>query len=140
MICLKRNLLIVISAFTLIFLSSVISITTFYSIRKSFIKHDTNRWAVIEDVEGSIIAVESNDDEVWAQLVSLKTSEERMFIGSIVEQYNNKWGFRFTPSNLTIAEVTAEGLQANIRYISENLDYWLGSWAYTSAIVIEIHQ
>jgi len=137
---LKRNLLIVISAFTLIFLSSVISITTFYSIRKSFIKHDTNRWAVIEDVEGSIIAVESNDDEVWAQLVSLKTSEERMFIGSIVEQYNNKWGFRFTPSNLTIAEVTAEGLQANIRYISENLDYWLGSWAYTSAIVIEIHQ
>jgi len=103
------------------------------------LKHETDRWAVIEDVEGNRIAVETTDDNVWTQLVQLNQNGTRMFIGSIVETYGNKWGFRFKPENLTVAEFTAEGLQATIKYISENLDYWLDGWAYVGAKVTAIH-
>lgn len=103
------------------------------------LKHETDRWAVIKDVNGDRIAVETSRDEVWFQLVQMQQNGSRMWIGSIVETYDNKWGFRFKPENLTVAEVTAEGLQASIRYISENLNYWLGRWAYVSAKVTEFH-
>ena len=104
------------------------------------IAHETGRWAVIEDVNGDHIAVEPTRDEVWSRLVGLHRNQTVRWIGGIVEGYGNKWGFRFKPENITIAEVTAEGLQATIRYISENLDYWLGiKWAYVSAKVTEIH-
>jgi hypothetical protein len=63
----------------------------------------------------------------------------RMFVGGIVEKYGNKWGFRFKPDSVTIAQVTAEGLQATIKYISENLDYWLDGYAYVSSKVVETH-
>jgi len=83
--------------------------------------------------------VETVSDEVWSQLVQLHQNGSRLWIGGIVEKYNNSWGFRFKPENLIVAEVTAEGLQATIRYISENLDYWLDGWAYVSAKVTETH-
>jgi len=103
------------------------------------LKHETGRWAVIEDVNGDCLAVEPFRDEVWLQLVQMQQNESRMWIGGIVETYDNKWSFRFKPKNVTVAEVTAEGLQASIRSISENLNYWLGGWAYVSAKVTEIH-
>jgi len=103
------------------------------------LKHETDRWAVIEDVNGDRMAVEPVSDEVWFQMIQMRQNGSRLFVGSIVEKYNNKWGFRFKPDNVTIAEFTAEGLQATIRYISENLDYWLGGWAYVSSKVIETH-
>lgn len=103
------------------------------------IAHETDRWAVIKDVNGDHIAVEPTSDDVWNQLVELYQNKTVMFIGGIVEEYGNKWGFRFKPENITIAEFTAEGLQATIRYISGNLDYWLGGWAYVKAKVTEIH-
>lgn len=106
----------------------------------SALKHETDRWAVIEDVSGDCIAVETTNDTVWAQLVQLYENKTERFIGSIVEEYNNKWGFRLDPENITIAEFTAEGLQATIRYISENLDYWLDlGWVFVHAKVTEIH-
>ena len=103
------------------------------------LKHETDRWAVIEDVNGDRMAVEPVSDEVWFQMIQMRQNGSRLFVGSIVEKYDNKWGFRFKPDNVTIAEFTAEGLQATIRYISENLDYWLGGWAYVSSQVIEIN-
>jgi len=103
------------------------------------LKHETDRWAVIKDVNGGRIAVETVSDEVWSQLVQLKENGSERFIGGIVVEYDNKWGFRFDPNTVTVAEFTAEGLQATIRYISENLDYWLGGWAYVHAKVTEIH-
>jgi len=103
------------------------------------VKHETNRWAVVEDVNGDRIAVEPTDDHIWSELVQLNQNGTRMFVGGIVERYNNKWGFRFKPDNVRVAQFTAEGLQATIRYISENIDYWLNSWAYVSAKVIEVH-
>lgn len=102
------------------------------------LKHETDRWAVIEDVNGDRIVVEPASDMVWEQLVQLHQNKTKRLIGGIVEEYDNKWGFRFKPGNVTVAEFTAEGLQATIKYISENMDYWLNGWAYVPARVAEI--
>jgi hypothetical protein len=103
------------------------------------VKHDTSRWAVIVDTNGDYMAVEPSRDQVWLQLVQMKQNGTTLFVGGIVERYGSSWGFRFKPENVTVAEVTAEGLQGTIRYISQNLDYWLGEWAYVSSRVTEIH-
>lgn len=103
------------------------------------VKHETERWAVIEDSNGDKMAVEPIDDHIWSQLVQLNHNGTKMFVGGIVERYDNKWGFRFKPDSVRVAEFTAEGLQGTIRYISENIDYWLNGWAYVLAKVIEIH-
>lgn len=112
-----------------------------YSDYLNEIVHETERWAVIEDIEGNHITVEPESDQVWDRLVDLNQNGTRMWIGGIVEEYENKWKFRFKPENITVAEVTAEGLQATIQFISGNLDYWLDlGWAYVSAKVTEIHE
>nr|MDO8132619.1 hypothetical protein [Candidatus Njordarchaeum guaymaensis] len=103
------------------------------------LRHDTDRWAVIEDREGSRMAVEPMNDEIWDKITQLYQNQSTRFLGGIVERYENKWSFRFKPENVTVAEFTAEGLQANIRYISEHLEYWLGGWAYVAARVTETH-
>ncbi|MCF2144085.1 MAG: hypothetical protein K9W42_10320 [Candidatus Heimdallarchaeota archaeon] len=103
------------------------------------LKHETPRWAVIKDTNGDKIAIETPNDIVWEQLTQLFENGSRMFIGSLVERYDNSWGFRFRPANLTVAPITAEGLQATLQYIKNNLDYWLGGWAYTLARVVAIH-
>jgi len=103
------------------------------------VKHETNRWAVIEDVNEDRMAVEPISDHIWLELVQLNQNGTRMFVGGIVERYDNKWGFRFKPDTVTVAQVTAEGLQATISYISENIDDWLNGWAYVGAKVVEIH-
>ena len=110
-----------------------------YSDMMFALKHDTYRWAAIADREGSRVAVEPVSDEVWEKIAQLYQNQSTRFFGGIVERYENKWGFRFKPESVTVAEFTAEGLQANIRYISEHLEYWLGGWAYVSAIVSETH-
>ena len=110
-----------------------------YSDMMFALRHDTNRWAVIADTEGSRMAVEPVNDEVWEEIIRLYENQSTRFVGGIVERYENKWGFRFKPENLTVAEFTAEGLQATIRYMSENLEYWLGGWAYVSSSVTEVH-
>jgi hypothetical protein len=103
------------------------------------VKHETNRWAVIQDVNGDKMAVEPISDVVWQNLIQLNQNATRMWVGGIVERYDNKWGFRFKRDSVTVAEATAEGLQGTISYISENMDYWLNGWAYVSSKVVEIH-
>ncbi len=104
------------------------------------IKHDTDRWAVIEDLYGSRLAVEPTNDTVWAQLVAMHGDGSELWVGGIVERYDNSWGFRFRPDTVTVAEFTAEGLQSTIQAISEDLDYWVNlGWAYVHAGVVEVH-
>ncbi len=103
------------------------------------LKHETSRWAVIEDINGDQIAVETVRNDTWAELVQMRQNGSRLWVGSFVEAYDNLWGFRFAPGNLTVAEVTAEGLQANIKYISANLANWMGQLAYVSAKVVDVH-
>ncbi|MEM2101902.1 MAG: hypothetical protein QXM22_00120 [Candidatus Bathyarchaeia archaeon] len=112
----------------------------YYANSDNALKHETSRWAVIKDSYGDRIAVEPTSNQTWSQLVALYQNQTIRWIGGIVETYDNKWGYRFKPENITIAEVTAEGLQTHIRRISEDLNYWLNlRWAYVSAQVTEIH-
>jgi len=104
--------------------------------------------AIIEDLYGDRIAVEPASIETWGELVELYHSKGEMWIGGPVEVFifirpdpNYPWGFRFKPENITVAEVTAEGLQTTIRAISEDVDYWISiGQAYVFAKVAEIRE
>lgn len=104
--------------------------------------------AIIEDLDGDRIAVEPASIETWGELVKLYYSEDKMWIGGTVEIFvfvrpdpNYPWGFRFKPESITVAEVTAEGLQTTIRAISEDVDYWISiGQAYVFANVAEIRE
>ena len=105
--------------------------------------HETDSWAVIEDSKGDVIAVETAEPSVWDNLVNLRDNKTEMWIGGVVEEYGNYWGFRFRPDTVVIAEITIEGAQSNIQGISGDLNYWVNVWAketYVLAKVIEIHQ
>lgn len=101
--------------------------------------------AIIEDTNGDRIAVEPTSGEVWDELIELYHSNGEMWVGGVVEVFifirpdpNYPWGFRFKPENITVAEVTAEGLQTTIRSISADIDYWLDiGQAYVYAKVVE---
>ena len=104
-------------------------------------KHDTNRWAVIRDVEGSMLAIETVDNAVWDKFVQLHQNGSEMWIGGVVERYDNKWGFRFKPDTIIIAQFTIEGAQTTIRFLSEDIEYWMNfGITYIGSTVIEIHQ
>lgn len=106
-------------------------------------KHETNRWAVIADSKDDIIAVETIDSGVWDTLKNLHENQTELWIGGIIEEYDNHWGFRFSPDSIVIAEITIEGAQSNIQAISEDLNYWINTWGnqvYVFAKVTEIHE
>jgi hypothetical protein len=107
------------------------------------IRHETDSWAVIEDSNRDVMAVETTEPGVWDDLVYLRNSQTEMWIGGVVEEYDNYWGFRFRPDSIVVAEVTIEDAQSNIRGISGDLSYWINVWAkeaYVFAKVLEIHQ
>jgi hypothetical protein len=104
-------------------------------------KHETNRWAVIQDVDNNVLSVETTNDEIWTQLVQLNANGTRMWVGGEVQRYDNKWGFRFKPETIIIAQFTIEAAQALIRFISDDIDYWINfGITYVGSIVIEIHE
>lgn len=106
-------------------------------------KHETNRWALIEDSKGDIMAIETTNPSVWDTLVNLHNNQTEMWIGGIVEEYDNHWGFRFRPDTIIIAQITIEGAQSNIQGISGDLNYWINVWTnqvYVLAKVVEIHE
>ncbi|MFB0504020.1 MAG: hypothetical protein ACETWE_09320 [Candidatus Bathyarchaeia archaeon] len=139
----RKKMILAVAALVLLAVATIVLVWNYVNYLDYLreIVHETERWAVIEDLNGHHIAVEPTSDDVWNQLVRLNENGTSMWIGGIVEEYSNKWGFRFKPETLAVAEVTAEGLQATIQYISENLDYWLDlGWAYVDAKVTDIHQ
>ncbi len=104
------------------------------------LKHDTGRWAVIEDVNGDMMAVETTSDGVWSDLSRMNQDGTQLWVGGVVESYGSSWGFRFRPDTVLVAEVTAEGLQATIAFISSDIGYWQGlGYAYISARVIAVN-
>lgn len=105
--------------------------------------HETDEWAVIADSRGDIIAVETTSGEIWNTLKSLYQNRTAMWIGGFIELYNNKWGFRFKPDTIVVAQNTAEGAQSDIQGINADLDYWMNGWAretYVLADVVDIHE
>ena len=87
--------------------------------------------------------METADDETWFRLVELYDNEEVRWIGGIVQEYNNGWGFRFKPDTIIAASITIEGAQFYIQGISGDLEYWINSWvnvAYILVSIVEIHE
>jgi hypothetical protein len=104
-------------------------------------KHDTTRWAVIQDVDGSMLAIETTDNALWNQFVQLQKNGTKMWLEGVVERYNNKWGFRFNPVTIIIALFTIEGAQTTIHFLSEDIEYWINfGIAYIGSKIIEVHQ
>ncbi len=103
-------------------------------------KHDTGQWAVIQDIEGLMLAIETTENRIWDQLVQLHQNGTEMWVGGVVERYDNKWGFRFHPDTIIIAQFTIEGAQTTISFLSEDIEYWINfGIAYIGSIVVEIH-
>ncbi|WGM88762.1 MAG: hypothetical protein NUK63_07520 [Candidatus Bathyarchaeum tardum] len=137
----KANVAIAMFVIAVVIISTVLVYWNLNQPNKT--KHETGRWALITDSKGDIIAVETNSLQVWSELKNLQQNQTEMWIGGIIEEYNNYWGFRFDPDTIVIAEITIEGAQANIQAISDDLDYWINTWqneVYVFAKVTEIHE
>jgi hypothetical protein len=139
----KKTVLVVISVLVIVIVAfSLLTVLT-DPVYSNKTKHETNRWTVIADSKGDVIAVETSDSKVWDTLTNLQENQTEMWIGGIVEEYDNYWGFRFNPDTIVIAEITIEGAQSNIKAISEDLNYWINTWqkqAYVFAKVTAIHE
>jgi hypothetical protein len=72
--------------------------------------------------------------------MQLHQNRAEMWIGGVVERYDNKWGFRFNSNTIIIGQYTIEGAQTTIRFLSEDIEYWINfGIAYIGSTVIEIH-
>jgi hypothetical protein len=56
-------------------------------------KHETDCWVIILDSKDDVIVVETIDPNVWSSFVSLYENKTEIWIGGIVEEYYNYWGF-----------------------------------------------
>ena len=67
------------------------------------IKHETNRWAIIEDYDGNQLAVDAPNRSIWEELrkdwKELRKDYDMLIFGVIVS-YDNSWHFRLEPSTL----------------------------------------
>ena len=143
LIVLKNSLVIIGVFIAVVILASVVLIYLNNVDYLSKTRHDTQKWAVISDSKGDIIAVETTDSDVWDTLRALSLNHTEMWIGGFVEVYDNFWRFRFSPDSIVVAEITIEGAQSNIAGISGDLDYWINVWskqAYVLARVSELSE
>ncbi|TRZ53779.1 MAG: hypothetical protein D4S01_00660 [Dehalococcoidia bacterium] len=104
------------------------------------LKHETQRWAVIEDLNGDRIAIETESNELWDELTAFQNNKIERFFGSNIEEYNNKWGFRYNPENLEIREFAVEEKQTTIERVNKNITYWMSlDRVYIRATITQIH-
>ena len=136
----ERRKKVIITAIVLITLSASSLLVWNYFQQINQPPYDNPVGAVIEDSSGDRITIQATNNAVWNQLVELHENGTEMWIGGLVEIWNNEWGFRFNPDTIIISEVTAEGSQSTIKGIGEDLNYWLAyGIVYVSATVIDIH-
>ena len=103
-------------------------------------KHETISWVIISDSKDDVIAVETLDPNVWSSFVGLYKNKTEIWIGGIVEEYDNYWGFRFKPDSIVIAEITVEGAQSNIQAISQDLNYWITTWGKQTYVLAKVEE
>jgi len=56
-------------------------------------------------LKSNVIALETTNPDVWDAWVSLHYDETEMWIGDIIEEYDNYWGFHFKPDTIVIAQI-----------------------------------
>lgn len=133
----------------LVILLMVIGNMPFYNTlneQQEDIKHDTSRWAIIVDKEGSRIAIEAANKSIWDEMVAnYKEYEDSDFsemtiFGGIV-RYNNSWKFRIDPKEVTYHYTLIKGPTHRIKQLSENLEYYLEYTGYIAIYLesIEFH-
>jgi len=102
--------------------------------------HDTYMWAVIEDSRGKHLAIETQDGKTWEELRKVHENKTRVYIGGIIQEYGNKWGFRFRPDTITLSPSPPKETQATIEQLSWNMSYWRSKGlVYIDSKVTEIH-
>lgn len=105
-------------------------------------KHSGDIWATIEDSKGNLISIDflNTNNNIWDTLIKLNLNKTKMFIGGIIEQYQNKWGFHFKINSIVISQSVPEDRQANIEQISLDLNHWEnGQVVYIYSTVVEVH-
>jgi hypothetical protein len=105
-------------------------------------KHSSDLWTTIEDSKGNLISIDfqNTDNNIWDTLVKLNRNGTKIFIGGIIEQYQNKWGFHFKINSIEILRSVTEDRQANIEQISSDLNHWEnGQVVYIYSTVVETH-
>ena len=133
-----RNIIFVLAVLALVIFATLDRIEYTDYIEETV--HDTYKWAVIEDSQGKHIAVETTIDATWNELRNLNLNKTRVFIGGKIEEYNNKWGFRFKPDSILIARYESKNGHGNIEQISSNIDYWKNvGIVYVYVKITEIH-
>ena len=140
---LKKNLVVLSILVLAIIIASLVLVSVNDASYLSKTKHESQRWVVIVDSHEDIVAVETSSQEVWDTLKALSLNQTEMWIGGLIEEYDNFWGFRFKPDSIVVAEITIEGAQSNIQGIGGDLDYWLNVWSrqvYVLAKVSELHK
>ena len=128
----------------IIFFSIVIGYFLFVSLNNaeylSKTKHETDNWVVIIDSKEDIIAVETTDPNVSVSFSDLYENQTELWIGGIIEEYDNYWGFRFNPETIVVAEITIEGAQSNIKAISQDLNYWITIWSKPTYVLAKVEE
>jgi len=73
---------------------------------------------VVEDPAGERMKIHVDPErrDAIALLREMKKTGRRMWVGGQLERTSDKFGFRFKPTTIVVAEFTAEGLQAS-RYL-----------------------
>jgi hypothetical protein len=83
---------------------------------------------MVEDPGGDrlIIEVAPGLDAI-DDLLDMHRSGGTRWVGGRIERYDNRFGFRFDPETIVVANFTAEGLQAVFfETIQNNFTYWQG--------------
>jgi len=84
---------------------------------------------LVEDSSGDrmVIQVDLSRDDAIRALTEMCEAGRPRWVGGKLEVFANKFGFRFKPDTVVVAEFTAEGLQASkYRTIQADFDYWRG--------------
>jgi hypothetical protein len=55
-----------------------------------------------QDVDGFLLLVETTRGEIRSQLLQLNANGTLMWVGGVVQRYDNKWEFRFKLETINI--------------------------------------
>lgn len=80
----KKWFVVVAVAMAIVVVAGVVVWTSYVDISRA-VKHETSRWAVIEDVNRDRIAAEPLSNKTWSELVQLNQNGTRRLVGGIVE-------------------------------------------------------
>lgn len=89
------------------------------------IKHETTKWAIIEDTFGNRLAIEPSSEFVWDELLHPEENVTSISIWGTITSYDNLWQFRFEPTSIHV--VYNMRSSPSISEIADDLERFLDS-------------